>query len=190
MTYLVQQSIFVLRTRYIAKIKSFFRKIPLTIQGMKIGKRVYILNMYVTWPHQVFIGDDCKLEPGINFKYDGIWKTGPSINIGHKVFIGYSCEFNIRKGIIIGDNSLIASGCKFIDHDHGIALNELMNKQAGIEKEIIIENDVWIGCNCIILKGVVIAQGSIVAAGAVVTKSIPPYEIWGGVPAKKIGERN
>lgn len=56
-------------------------------------------------------------------------------------------------------------------------------------RKVIIEDEVWIGANAVVLQGVVIGYGSIIAAGAVVTKSIPPMEIWGGVPAKKIKDR-
>lgn len=94
-----------------------------------------------------------------------------------------------EKKISIGDNTLIASGSQFIDHDHGIDKNQLMRFQYGPEAEINIEEDVWIGANVIVLKGVSIGKGAVIAAGAVVNKSIPSYEIWGGVPAKKIGER-
>jgi acetyltransferase-like isoleucine patch superfamily enzyme len=65
----------------------------------------------------------------------------------------------------------------------------LMRLQRSIEKPIIIGNDVWIGANAVILKGVEIGDGAVVAAGAVVNKPIAAYEIWGGVPAKKIGQR-
>jgi acetyltransferase-like isoleucine patch superfamily enzyme len=53
---------------------------------------------------------------------------------------------------------------------------------------IIIEDDAWIGFNSIILKGVTIGKGSIVGAGSVVTKSVPPWTIVGGNPAKIIRE--
>ena len=53
----------------------------------------------------------------------------------------------------------------------------------------VIEADAWIGCRVIILAGVRISRGAIVAAGAVVTKDVPPYEIHGGIPARKIGDR-
>lgn len=53
----------------------------------------------------------------------------------------------------------------------------------------MIENDVWCGANVTILKGVTIGRGSVVAAGAVVTKSFPPYNIIGGVPAKLLKMR-
>lgn len=53
----------------------------------------------------------------------------------------------------------------------------------------VIEDDAWIGFGAIIMQGVTIGRGAIIAAGAVVTKSVGPYEIHAGVPAKKIGER-
>lgn len=55
--------------------------------------------------------------------------------------------------------------------------------------DIIVEDDVWIGCRATILSGVHIGQGAVVAAGSVVTKDVPPYAIVGGVPAKVIKYR-
>ncbi|OKS85137.1 acyltransferase [Mucilaginibacter polytrichastri] len=190
MAKLVQKVFFILISRYLYNFLSWFRKLWYHMQGMYVGHNTYLPSIKITWPHQVVIGDNCSLEQGIYFKFDGIWKQGPSIIIKNNVFIGAGCEFNIRKEIVIGDNSLIASGCKFIDHDHGTSLSSPMHKQQGPEKAILIGNDVWLGCNVVVLKGVEIADGVIVAAGAVVTKDIPPYEIWAGIPAKKISQRN
>lgn len=159
---------------------------------MQIGKGSSIPKIYITWPNQVFIGDNCSLEHNIYFKYDGIWKSGNSIQIGDNTFIGSGTEFNITKEIKIEKNCLIASGCRFIDHDHGFGNRDIpMNiSDDGMEESIYIGEDVWIACNSVILKGVKIGKGVIIAAGAVVTKSIPEYEIWGGIPAKKIGVRD
>lgn len=57
------------------------------------------------------------------------------------------------------------------------------------DQPVVIEDDVWIGANVTILKGVTIGHGSVVAAGAIVTKSFPPYSVIGGVPAKLIKKR-
>ena len=56
-------------------------------------------------------------------------------------------------------------------------------------KATLVEADAWIGYGAVIMAGVRIGRGAIVAAGAVVTADIPPYEIWAGVPARKIKDR-
>jgi acetyltransferase-like isoleucine patch superfamily enzyme len=64
-----------------------------------------------------------------------------------------------------------------------------MNQQPHKYEKIRIEDDVWIGANVTILKGVNIAEGAVVGAGAVVTKNVPSYSIVAGVPAKIVGSR-
>ncbi len=98
----------------------------------------------------------------------------------------------MRRRIEIGADCLIASGCKFIDHDHGSARRDtpMREQSEGAEAEIILGEDVWLGVNVVILKGVHIGRGAIVGAGAVVTQTIREFEIWGGVPARKLGERS
>lgn len=54
------------------------------------------------------------------------------------------------------------------------------------EKPVKVGNDVWVGTNAVIMDGVTIGDGAIIAAGALVTKDVPPYAIYGGVPAKLI----
>lgn len=157
--------------------------------GMAIGKNTKVPKLFVTWPHQVLIGNNCQLEHHIYFHYDGIYKSGPSIKIGDNCFIGSSCEFNVRSAVLIGNNCLIASGCRFIDHDHNISGTGAFPQMDGVEAEIVVQNNVWIGAIVIVLKGVTINEGAVIAAGAVVTKSVPMNEIWAGVPAKKVGQR-
>jgi acetyltransferase-like isoleucine patch superfamily enzyme len=185
----IQKACFRLRERYATLIVSVVRKSYWAVQGLEVGSGTVLPQLRVTWPHQVKIGNGCILEDGIYFKFDGAWESGPSIHIGDYSFIGSHCEFNIRKGISIGKNSLIASGCKFIDHDHGLMLDKLIRVQAGPEAPIGIGEDVWLGANVIVLKGVHISSGAVVAAGAVVTKSIPHNEVWAGIPANRIGNR-
>lgn len=158
---------------------------------MKVGAGTLLPRVNVTWPHQVQLGAKCRLEPGIYFKFDGIYQPGPGLVIGDQVFIGTGCEFNFRRKIDIGSHCLIASGCRFIDHDHGSARRDIpMSTQPhSADAPIALEEDVWLGVNVVVLKGVRIGRGAIVAAGAVVTNNIPPFEIWGGVPARKLGER-
>ena len=165
--------------------KLFYR-----LLGMKIGSKSRVPKLYLTWPHKVSIGDNCRLEHDIYFHYDGIYSPQPSIMVGNNVFLGFGIEFNIVDYISIGDNSLIASGVKFIDHDHNIeGINTFLNKP-GVSAPIVVSSDVWIGADVIVLKGVSIGRGAIIASGAVVTKSIPDNEIWAGVPARCISSRS
>lgn len=141
------------------------------------------------WPHKVKIGRSCTIEKCVLFKYDGPYSDGKAIVIGDETFIGTGVEFNIKDSIFVGDKCLIASGCRFVDHDHGLLKELPMKDQKCLIGKIVIKDDVWIGANVVVLKGVVIETGAVIAAGAIVNKSIPAYEVWGGVPAKKIGNR-
>ena len=174
-------------------VKKAFRKAKtfvLRIRGANIGHCHLSHNARFTWPHKVKIGDDCIIEHNVFFKHDGPYEPGVSIEIGKDVFIGSGCEFNIKEKIEIGDHSLIASGCRFIDHDHGTEdLNKLMNSQKGPVEKIRIENNVWIGANSVILKGVKVESGAVIGAGSIVNKNVPKNEIWAGVPVRKVGTR-
>lgn len=178
-----------LRERLRSLLVCPMRKLYWRVQGMQMGQGTSCFRMQVSWPHQVRVGERCKLESGIYFKFDGIWKPGPSIVIGDRCFVGQNCEFNIRKGIRIGDDCLIASGSRFVDHDHGIGMGVPMRQQPGTEAAIALGKDVWIGANVVVLKGVVVGDGAIVAAGSVVTKEVAPYAIVAGIPARQISSR-
>lgn len=157
---------------------------------MQIGARVNLGRIRAVWPQQVRIGEDSLIQDGTIFDYcHGNWSIGPSILIGTNVYIGRGTDFNCRRSIRIGNDCLIAAGCRFVDHDHGIALDVPIRLQCGPEAPIELEDGVWLGANVVVLKGVRIGQGAVVAAGAIVTKSIPPLEIWAGVPARRIARR-
>ena len=78
--------------------------------------------------------------------------------------------------IITGDHKYIP--CRYLDT---ITDDE---KTPEADQDVIVDDDVWIGANVTILKGVHIGRSSIVAAGAVVVKDVPEFAIVGGVPAK------
>jgi acetyltransferase-like isoleucine patch superfamily enzyme len=189
-SYILQQSVLVFRMRYLYVLPSLFRRMWYGLLGMKIGKGTHLPRIFVTWPHQVSFGRNCVLEHHINFKFDGIWKKEPSIIISDDVFIGAGCEFNISGGIRIGKRTMIASGCKFIDHNHGTSMTESMNTQKPSIDAIEIGEEVWLGVNVVVLKGVKIGKGAVIAAGSVLLGDVGEYEIFGGVPAKLIKKRS
>lgn len=64
-------------------------------------------------------------------------------------------------------------------------LTEIFNESL----DVVIGNDVWIGCRAVIMAGIKIGDGAVIASGAVVTKDVPPYAVVGGVPAKVLKYR-
>ena len=111
------------------------------------------------------------------------------ISIGERTAIGYHTFVFASENIEIGTDCMIGPFVYIVDSDHGIDKSKPMNQQPNHTASITIRNDVWIGTGANILKGVNIGEGAVIAAGAVVKDNVPPYEIWGGVPAKKISER-
>ncbi len=94
---------------------------------------------------------------------------------------------------IMKRSSGAASGLLVVTGTHGrvpgIMHHELTrgnSKCHDVEKDVIIEEDVWIGARVTLLPGVVVGRGATVAAGSVVTKDVPPYSVVGGVPARFI----
>lgn len=97
----------------------------------------------------------------------------------------------VAKPIKIGNNVKIGGGTTLIDTDaHSLSFkdrrNEISDAKNRIDKEIVIEDDVLIGANAIILKGVHIGARSIIGAGSVVTKDVPEDCVVVGNPAKVI----
>lgn len=88
------------------------------------------------------------------------------------------------KKIEIGENVAIARDVIIRDTD----AHQLAGKNHTMQKEVKIEDNVWIGTRAIIMKGVTIGEGAVVAAGAIVTKDVPPHTIVAGIPAKVIRE--
>lgn len=115
---------------------------------------------------------------------------GMSVEMGENVQFGPYCS--VSSDIKFGSNILMAGHVYFIgknDHSYNVPGQLIWDGVRGIDKKTIIQDDVWIGYNSIIIGGVNIGRGSIIAAGSVVTKDVPPCEIWGGNPAKKIKDR-
>ena len=110
--------------------------------------------------------------------------------IGDRTHLGYGLTISVGNSVKIGNDCLIAGGCFIADNDgHPIDPYRRIRKEPVNGEEIdpvVIEDNVWIGTGSVILKGVTIGEGSVVAANSLVTRSIPPYSIAMGVPAKII----
>lgn len=108
------------------------------------------------------------------------------IEIGDGSWIGSYCNLrSVDNEIIIGKNVIIAQFVSMISDSHAYeGVTKIIKDQGIFGGKIIIKDNVWIGCNSVILHDVAIETGSVVAAGSVVTKSVPAYCVVAGVPAK------
>jgi len=129
---------------------------------------------------------------GVKMPFDSTIHIGanffnPSnITIGHDTIIGDHCFMDGRAPLKIGSHVGIASQVLIYNDEHDIHSLDYGNSFGPVE----IGDYVFIGPRAIILPNIKIGKGAVVAAGAVVTKNIPDFEIWGGVPAKKINDRS
>lgn len=152
----------IITNKIIANIPSrHIRIFSLRILGAKIGKKVSIYS-------------------GCEYRAPKHLILEKNISIGKRVLL------DARKGLVIKEGVTIASDVTLwtLHHDY----NDEYFKATG--NTTIIEEHVWICSRAIILPGVIIGKAAVIASGSVVTKNVEPFAIYGGVPAKKIGERN
>lgn len=117
------------------------------------------------------------------------------ISIGKDVQINDYVHIGAVGSITIGDNVLMASKIYISDHNHG-SYDELISDhpmsipldRKAICRPVVIGDNVWLGESVCVLPGVTIGEGCVVGALSVVTKSIPPYSIAVGSPAKVVKE--
>lgn len=143
------------------------------------------------WPLKWLIIKNSLNRVGKNFRFgpNSIFSDHRLIEIGNNVFFSDGTIINTQVPVYIGDNVMFGPEVMLIGGDHNFKVaGKLMNqvKEGGVNMPIILENDVWIGARCTILKGVKIGEGAVIGAGSLVTKSLPPYSICVGNPCKPL----
>jgi acetyltransferase-like isoleucine patch superfamily enzyme len=116
-------------------------------------------------------------------------------NMVGDVIIGKESRAGLGNVIIgpvsIGNNVIIAQGVVLSGLDHNYKECNITISKQGVSTSLInIEDDVWIGANAVITKGVTIGKHSIIAACSLVNKDVPPFSIVAGNPAKVIKQYN
>lgn len=117
---------------------------------------------------------------------------GGDIIIGEHCYINPGTTIYSGSGVTLGNYVLIAPGCVIAPTNHAINRMDIPIRQQGFMPSrggVVIEDDVWVGANCTLLDGAHIGTGAVIAAGAVVHGKVESYAIYGGIPAKKIGQR-
>ena len=155
----------------------------------------------IYWKSPVDVRTGCKLDVG---KESEIGRTKRGYHCGmpfpttllsdgenSSIVIGDFCRINgayihAKKEVRIGNNCVIASGVNIVDSNGHIVNSCDRTIERDDPKEIIIGNNVWIGMNCMVLKGTMIGNNCVVAAGSVVKGCFPDNCVISGNPAEKI----
>lgn len=120
---------------------------------------------------------------GCHINGPGYFSYG-QIELGKGVHIGIGCTLMAAESrIIIKDNVLFGPHIFLIGGDHrfdivGRTIKSIHEKRPQDDADIVIDEECWLGANCIILKGVHIGRGCVIGAGSIVTKDVPPYTIY------------
>ena len=156
-----------------------------------VGLRGIVQNRYLK-NAKFNVGHGSSVHSTIVFE-----KEGAQLIVGKNTYVG-GATISCAQKISIGNNVQIAWGVVLIDHnshslDYRVRRNDLPDQKNGNKewnqvsiKNIDIEDDVWIGLNSIVMKGVKIGRGAIIGAGSVVTKDVLEMTVVAGNPAVQI----
>jgi acetyltransferase-like isoleucine patch superfamily enzyme len=138
---------------------------------------------------KIIVGPGAMIDAFVKIKFAG---GAGDVRIGAKSYLNAGCVIYSGHGVSIGDDVLIAANCTFAATNHAFADPEKPIRLQGFQPSrggIRVENDVWIGANCVLLDGAIIRSGAVIAAGSVVRGEVPPFAIWGGNPPRLLGRR-
>ncbi len=160
--------------RYAARFLMFFYRLPL------LAWAAAQKSLFASCGRNVTINRKC------TFSYS-------NVHLGDNVFIGEGALFlSALSQIYIGSNVMFGPHVTIIGGDHRVdVVGEYMinvgirDKLPEHDRDVVIEDDVWVGCNVTILSGVTVGEGSVIGAGSVVTRDVPPYTVLVGSPPRQ-----
>lgn len=177
---------------FIGKIYTYFLKEKFYFFGKGSIIKPFINSFnekYISIGNNVNIGSFCRIT--VSTEFGGIKCKNTNrikIKIGDNVSIGNNSFISANNNIEIGNHVIMSSYVFITDHDHGFEdINKNLCEQPLSENgHIKIEDNVFLGEKCSILKNVSIGKRSVVGSNSVVTKNIPPYSVVVGNPARII----
>ncbi len=172
------------------KKKSFVSFVKLLLNGW-ILYRVSRLGQFPSQKYRIWMLKHIfKMEIAdkvVIYHWDTI-RAPWNIKVGKGTIVGDNVILDGRNHITIGENVNISTGVNIYTEQHEINDSYFRSLDSG--GEVVVENRAWISSHTTILPKVYVGEGAVLAAGAIATHNLESYTVYGGVPAKKIGERN
>lgn len=176
--------------RAIRGLKSRARNIYYKMLGVEIHGYCWLRKIEIPYNyHDISFAKGVALDHGVILLCSGPPTGKKKITIGENTYINRYAYIDASEEIRIGRNVGIGPHCYITDHDHGTAPGELIMAQPLVGDATTICDNVWLGANVIVLKGVTIGPNTIVAAGSIVARDLPPDVIAEGRPARAVKKR-
>jgi len=139
----------------------------------------------------ISLGRGATLRRGTQIEVTSVMRQlGEGAVIGERVGISEGCFIGAKGLVSIGDDTIIGPGTRIIAENHVFASRGQSIMSQGVTRQgIDIGADCWLGAGVVVLDSVSIGEGSVVGAGAVVNRSIEPYTVAAGVPARTLKNR-
>lgn len=162
--------------------------VKLKSHGVKFKFKLLGNSFYIKNKEQIFLGEKVSLH---SFPDGSSFRTSLNTYFPEALLeIGNYCNLNgtsihCNEKINIGNKCMFGTGTVISDNDsHRVTTDPVERRKKAVSKPVIIKDNVWVGMNSIILKGVTIGENSIIAAGSVVVKDVPANTLAGGNPAR------
>lgn len=166
-------------------IASRFRNYYYRFLGVRLHGYVWMRQIEIPRNHrEIELSAGVALDRGVVLLCSGDETAAVKIRIGAGTYINRNTMLDASQLLEIGANCAIGPGCYLTDHDHGTDLSLPTLNQPLISYPTRLGNNVWLGANVVVLKGVTIGDRAVIGAGSVVIKDIPPNAIAVGVPAR------
>jgi len=157
--------------------------------GVEMGGYVWMRGIEIprNWP-DIRLGAGVGLDRGVVLLCSGPIEGG-KLTIGDETYVNRYTMFDAHRRIEIGARCMIGPYCYLTDSDHGMGRRRGIKRQPMRSEPVILEDEVWLGANVVVLKGVRVGRGAVVGAGSVVTADIPPNAVAVGAPARVLRTR-